>query len=141
MADAWLDGQSSSTNKRKSKSAKRQFADEQRLANALDPAKGQAIIRNNDTISIRGISKPDSGPFVVVGRNFAEGTTAADIRAAIEPVCGPMLSCHVTTPRPFVVVEMIFKEREAADAAIIRFHNQVVYLHSIFALLHGEVTG
>lgn len=67
-----------------------------------------------------------SGPSVVVGSNFAPGTTAADIQAALEPVAGPVLSCWVITQHPAVSAEITFAERQSADSAIANFHNQRV---------------
>jgi hypothetical protein len=57
---------------------------EGRLIAALQPENRQATVRGNGVgISIKGAG---SGPFVVIGSNFAPGTTAADIQSALEPV-------------------------------------------------------
>ncbi|KAJ5881957.1 uncharacterized protein N7529_000629 [Penicillium soppii] len=74
--------------------------------------------RNN--ISIKGAS----GPFVVVGQNFAPGTTAADIQSALEPVTGPMLSCRIIASSPNVVAEFAYAEKSAAELVVANYHNQ-----------------
>ncbi|KAE8384826.1 hypothetical protein BDV23DRAFT_166104 [Aspergillus alliaceus] len=96
--------------------------DEDRLMSALNPAKGQATVRDGSTgLSIKGAG---SGPFVVVGGNFAPGTTAADIQSAMEPVTGEILRCWVTSQHPTVTAEVTFAEKWAAESAIANFHNQ-----------------
>lgn len=75
-------------------------------------------------MTIRGSS--NQGPFIVIGRNFAQGTTAADIQSAVEPTAGPMMSCTVTTTHPSVTAEMVFDEKGAAETVIANFHNQRV---------------
>ncbi|OJI83977.1 hypothetical protein ASPTUDRAFT_120521 [Aspergillus tubingensis CBS 134.48] len=95
--------------------------DENRLLSALNPASGQANVRNGGGLSIKG---KGSGPFVVVGSNFAPGTTAADIQSALEPVSGPILRCWVTAQHPVVTAEITFAERQAAEGAVANFHNQ-----------------
>ncbi|PYI13407.1 DUF185-domain-containing protein [Aspergillus violaceofuscus CBS 115571] len=102
--------------------AKQRRPDEQRLLSALLPDSGQATVRGNKVgMTIKGAG---SGPSVVVGSNFAPGTTAADIQAALEPVAGPVLSCWVITQHPAVSAEITFAERQGADSAIANFHNQ-----------------
>lgn len=83
------------------------------------------MVRNNPAgMSIKGTS---SGPFTVVGSNFAPGTTAADIQSALEPMVGaPVLSCVVTSHRPAVTAEIVFEERWPAENVIANFHNQRV---------------
>ncbi|EKV09406.1 S-adenosyl-L-methionine-dependent methyltransferase [Penicillium digitatum] len=68
--------------------------------------------------------KGASGPFFVVGRNFAPGTTAADIQSALEPVTGPMLSCQIVASQPSVVAEFAYAEKTAAELVVANFHNQ-----------------
>jgi hypothetical protein len=70
--------------------------------------------------------KGASGPFVVIGSNFAPGTTAADIQSAIEPISGPMLTCRVTSHHPTVTAEFAFGEKWCAENAVANFHNQRV---------------
>ncbi|QSS62642.1 hypothetical protein I7I51_02381 [Histoplasma capsulatum] len=88
------------------------------------------ITQNNDRapvqdrgpgISIKGSA---SGPCVVLGSNFAPGTTAADIESALEPVRGAMLSCRIVSTHPEVTAEMIFEERSHAESVVARFDNQ-----------------
>lgn len=71
-------------------------------------------------ISIRGLA----GPAVVIGSNFAPGTTAADIQSAMEPVGGQIQSCRVITARPTVIAEVVFNDRAGAEAVIETFNNQ-----------------
>ncbi|MCJ1448631.1 MAG: hypothetical protein MMC23_009148 [Stictis urceolatum] len=70
--------------------------------------------------SIRGLA----GPAVVVGRNFAPGTTAADIQSAMESVGGEMQSCTIVSASPTVTAEMVFPDKANADAVIAAFDNQ-----------------
>ncbi|KAF7588800.1 hypothetical protein BBP40_005193 [Aspergillus hancockii] len=96
--------------------------DEDRLMSALNPANGQATVRDDPVgMSIKGVG---SGPFAVVGSNFAPGTTAADIQSALEPITGSILSCWVTSQHPAVTAEVTFAEKWAAESAIANFHNQ-----------------
>ncbi|KAL3447327.1 hypothetical protein BJX65DRAFT_95661 [Aspergillus insuetus] len=105
-----------------SKPARRRRPDEARLMSALNPANGQATVRNtNGGISIKGTG---SESFVVVGKNFAPGTTAADIQSAIEPISGKVVSCWVTSHQPTVTAEITFKEKSSAEKAVANFHNQ-----------------
>ncbi|KAJ5907462.1 hypothetical protein N7495_000144 [Penicillium taxi] len=92
----------------------------QRIQSDLSSGKGQAIVRNKG-LSIKGAS----GPFVVIGQNFAPGTTAADIQSALEPQCGRMLSCRVTAHAPTVTAEITYEEKYNADNAVANFHNQM----------------
>ncbi|KAJ5963722.1 uncharacterized protein N7479_003598 [Penicillium vulpinum] len=68
--------------------------------------------------------KGASGPFIVVGSNFAPGTTAADIQSALEPITGPMLSCQIVASQPGVVAEFAYAEKAAAELVVANFHNQ-----------------
>jgi hypothetical protein len=91
---------------------------------ALNPANGQATVRDGPVgMSIKGVG---SGPFAVIGSNFAPGTTAADIQSALEPVTGNILGCWVTSQHPAVTAEVTFAEKWAAESAIANFHNQRV---------------
>ncbi|KAL5366680.1 S-adenosyl-L-methionine-dependent methyltransferase [Aspergillus floccosus] len=104
------------------KPANKRRPDENRLLSALHPASGQATVRDSPVgISIKGAS---SGPFVVIGSNFAPGTTAADIQSAIEPISGPILSCWITAQHPAVTAELSFAEKWSAENTIANFHNQ-----------------
>lgn len=86
-------------------------------------ANGQANVQDNGAeISIRGLA----GPYTVVGSNFAPGTTAADIEAAMLPIGGQMQDCRVVTKVPNVVAEMVFSEKAQADNVIATFNNKKV---------------
>lgn len=84
-------------------------------------------------MTIKGVS----GPFIVEGRNFAPGTTAADIQAALEPITGPMLSCRIVASQPSVVAEFEYAEKTAAELVVANFHNQRV--SSILNLGHAAI--
>ena len=73
-------------------------------------------------ISIRGLA----GPYVVVGSNFAPGTTSADIESAMTPVGGEMESCRVITSSPTVIAEIVFADKAGAENVIATFNNQKV---------------
>ncbi|KAJ5635114.1 uncharacterized protein N7484_008427 [Penicillium longicatenatum] len=93
----------------------------ERLLNALESGSGQATIRApRGGLSIKGAS----GPFVVVGSNFAPGTTAADIQSALEPTSGPMLSCRVISHNPTVTAEFAFENKWNAENVVANYHNQ-----------------
>lgn len=76
-----------------------------------------------EEISIRGIA---TGPYVVIGSNFAPGTTAADIKSAMEPSGGVMQSCIIISLHPTVDAEMVFAEKPNAENVIATFHNKKV---------------
>ncbi|CAL5869513.1 uncharacterized protein PFLUO_LOCUS3743 [Penicillium psychrofluorescens] len=98
---------------------RRQKADQ--ILNALGSSNPQATVRGGGSgLSIKGAS----GPFTVVGGNFAPGTTAADIQAAIEPTSGPMQSCRVVSHHPSVKAELVFAEKWTAENVVANFHNQ-----------------
>ncbi|ODM16614.1 hypothetical protein SI65_08121 [Aspergillus cristatus] len=106
----------------RSKPANKRRPDEDRLISALNPANGQSTIRDNSGgMSIKGAS---SGPFVVIGSNFAPGTTAADIQSALEPVCGSVMNCWITSQYPTVTAEITFAEKWSAENTVANFHNQ-----------------
>ena len=73
-------------------------------------------------ISIRGLA----GPYIVIARNFAIGTTAADIESAMTPVGGVAISCRLISERPKVVAEIVFESKEGADNVVDTFNNQNV---------------
>ena len=78
-------------------------------------------------ISIRGLA----GPFVVMGQNFAPGTTAADVESAMTPIGGEMESCRVVKTKPFMVVERVFASREGGERVIEMFNEKTVSLASL----------
>ncbi|KAL8804853.1 MAG: hypothetical protein Q9182_002347 [Xanthomendoza sp. 2 TL-2023] len=83
-------------------------------------ANAQASIQDGGAeISIRGLA----GPYTVVGSNFAPGTTAADIRAAMFPIGGAMQDCRIVSKVPTVEAEMVFSEKARADNVIAAFNN------------------
>ena len=73
-------------------------------------------------MSIRGLA----GPYVVVGSNFAPGTTSADIESAMVPLGGEMQSCRIITSSPTVIAEMVFTDKAGAENVIATFNNQKV---------------
>lgn len=83
---------------------------------------------DNGEISIRGTAP---GPYLVIGSNFAPGTTAADIESAMQPSGGVMLSCTIAQLLPTVTAEMIFAEKENADNVIATFNNKKVMISEI----------
>ncbi|KAL8929403.1 MAG: hypothetical protein Q9172_000454 [Xanthocarpia lactea] len=84
-------------------------------------ANGQANVQGTSgEITIRGLA----GPYTVVGSNFAPGTTAADIEAAMLPIGGQMQDCKIVTKVPNVVAEMVFAEKSQADNVIATFNNK-----------------
>ncbi|KAL9596573.1 MAG: hypothetical protein Q9219_005700 [cf. Caloplaca sp. 3 TL-2023] len=80
----------------------------------------QATVQDGGEISIRGAA----GPYVVVGANFAPGTTAADIESAMAPIGGELLGCEITNQRPTVIAEMVFTEKAKAENVIATFNNK-----------------
>lgn len=77
---------------------------------------------NGDGLSIRGLA----GPYVVIGQNFAPGTTAADIESAMVPSGGDMISCRIISSSPTVIAEMVFAEKYNAETVISKFNNMKV---------------
>lgn len=73
-------------------------------------------------ISIRGLA----GPYLVTAKNFAFGTTAADIESAMTPVGGVTLDCRIIAERPNVIAEITFESKEGADSVVDTFNNQNV---------------
>lgn len=83
----------------------------------------QANIINGDVeITIRGAA----GPYTVIGKNFAPGTTAADIESAMGPIGGPMEDCRIISHKPTVVAEMVFLEKAKAENVIATFDSKRV---------------
>jgi len=79
---------------------------------------------HNAEISIRGTA---GGPYVVIGTNFAPGTTAADIESAMIPSGGEMQSCRIMSATPTVIAEMVFTEKQNAESVISTFNNKKVW--------------
>lgn len=82
-------------------------------------------------ISIKGLA----GPYIVMAKNFAQGTTADDIESAMTPFGGVCLNCRVLTERPKVIAEIIFESKEGADNVVSTFNNRNV---SISTLLYAH---
>ena len=85
--------------------------------------------------SIRG----SAGPFAVHASNFAPGTTASDIRAAMEGL-GKIINCAVTSASPTVIAEIVFEKKEDADTCIRMYNNKkadgkLQRQHHLFLLL------
>lgn len=72
-------------------------------------------------MSIRGLA----GPYVVMAKNFAPGTTEADIESAMAPVGGEIRSCSIVSTHP-TTAEIVFESKEGADNVIETFNNQTV---------------
>lgn len=87
------------------------------------PRNGVAPRGLGEEISIRGTA----GPYVVVGSNFAPGTTAADIESAMVPNGGEMQSCRIISAAPTVMAEMVFAEKHSAESVISTFNNKKVW--------------
>lgn len=65
---------------------------------------------------------------MVIGSNFAPGTTAADIESAMIPSAGEMQSCRLMSATPTVIAEMVFTEKHNAESVIANFNNKKVTL-------------
>lgn len=110
--------------KKNPKNSRRSNAD--RIQNAVHSGSQQAIIRKpNPGLSIKGAS----GPFIVLGSNFAQGTVASDIQTALEQTSGRMLSCRIISHNPTVTAELAFEDKWQAENVVANFHNQKVRLH------------
>lgn len=73
-------------------------------------------------ISIRGVA----GPYIVVTKNLALGTTVEDIESAMVPIGGVVLSCTIIAERPMVIAEIAFETKEGADNVVETLNNQSV---------------
>lgn len=63
---------------------------------------------------------------MVVAKNLAQGTTAADIESAMAPIGGVVLSCRLIAERPKVIAELAFETKEGADNVVDTLNNQNV---------------
>ena len=63
-----------------------------------------------------------------MAKNFAQGTTAADIESAMTPVGGVALNCRLIAEVPNVIAEITFETKEGADNVVDTFNNQSVSL-------------
>jgi hypothetical protein len=73
-------------------------------------------------ISIRGVA----GPYIVVAKNLAPGTTVEDIESAMVPIGGAVLACTLIAEQPKVIAEIEFETREGADNVVDTLNNQSV---------------
>lgn len=74
---------------------------------------------------------------MVVVRNLANGTTAADLESAMIPVGGNVLSCRITSERPNVVAELVFEAKEGADNVVDTFNNQNVSFQVLVFVMYS----
>ncbi|KAI9764709.1 MAG: hypothetical protein M1840_008101 [Geoglossum simile] len=72
-------------------------------------------------ISIRG----SAGPYAVMASNFAPGTTAEDIKSALEQHTKDIISCIILTASPTVIAEIVFQQKSSAETIIATFNNQL----------------
>ncbi|CAI7565991.1 unnamed protein product [Penicillium glandicola] len=119
------------TNRTRGQAGKKDRVNAGQVQAALQSGNGQGNTRSGIVAQNSRLSggsnmtiKGASGPFIVVGRNFAPGTTAADIQSALEPITGPMLSCQIVASQPSVVAEFAYAEKVAAELVVANFHNQ-----------------
>ncbi|KZF22760.1 hypothetical protein L228DRAFT_247141 [Xylona heveae TC161] len=97
--------------------------------NSLSNAGNQAVVRNATAsgvspfaagISIRGAA----GPFAVRASNFAPGTTADDIQAALLGMGVESQGCRIMTARPTVMAELVFNDKGDAENVIAQLNGQ-----------------
>lgn len=74
----------------------------------------------SEGLSIRGLA----GPYVVIGSNFAPGTTAADIESAMVPSNIMLQSCRILTSSPTVIAELVFADKQDAESVVATFNNK-----------------
>ncbi|KAK2734666.1 hypothetical protein FQN57_001611 [Myotisia sp. PD_48] len=65
-----------------------------------------------------------TGPCVVVGSNFAPGTTAEDVESAFGPIGGTIFGSRLTSSYPLVAVELAFADRQGAKKVVAMFDSQ-----------------
>lgn len=80
-------------------------------------------------ISIRGAA----GPYPVIIKNLAVGTTAADTESAMIPLGGVVLSCRIVAERPKVIAEVVFETKEGADNVVDTLNDQNVNTNCLFS--------
>ncbi|CAG7937537.1 unnamed protein product [Penicillium nalgiovense] len=116
------------SNRTHGKPGKKDRVNADQVRAAFQTQNGQVNARSgNFGLNGRGSNmsiKGASGPFYVIGKNFAPGTTAADIQSALEPITGPMISCQIVASQPSVVAEFAYAEKTAAELVVANFHNQ-----------------
>lgn len=87
-------------------------------------------------MTIRGLAA--TGPFVVIASNFAPGTTAADIEAAMSSVGGEVTSCRLVASNPTVMAELVVVTKDGAENIISTFNNQKVRTSLSIEIRSGE---
>lgn len=99
-----------------------------RLYNALQR---EASNGDGEGLTIRGVA----GPYVVIGSNFAPGTTAADIESAMVPSTITLQSCRILTSSPTVIAELVFPDKQDAESVVELYNNKKVtdLAHAIVA--------
>jgi hypothetical protein len=81
------------------------------------------------------VAEGQAGPRIVLATNFAPGTTAADIIAVMRhtSINGDgqqgLISCHIISPQPVVIAELIVTEPAIADRLVSAYNNQLVDGH------------
>ncbi|KAE8451908.1 hypothetical protein EG329_002749 [Mollisiaceae sp. DMI_Dod_QoI] len=101
-----------------------------RLHSALNGSASSPAL--NSQFNIVGTAKPTSGisirglagPYIVIAKNLALGTTEADIESAMAPIGGAVLSCRLIAQRPKVIAELVFETKEGADNVVDTLNNQ-----------------
>ena len=88
-------------------------------------------------ITIKGLA----GPYIVMAKNFAQGTTTEDIESAMTPVGGVCLSCRIVTERPTLIAEIMFESKEGADNVVSTFNNQNVSIFGLWFLFRLIFSG
>jgi len=109
-----------------------------RLHAALNGSNSSSTL--NSQFNIIGSSKPPpgtsirglAGPYIVIAKNLAAGTSAADIESALTPVGGVVLSCRLIAEKPKVIAEVIFETKEGADNVVDTFDKQNVRTSNAF---------
>ncbi|KAI9846785.1 MAG: hypothetical protein M1837_003634 [Sclerophora amabilis] len=87
---------------------------------SLNGSSDQLNVRGSSGMTIRGAA----GPFTVLATNFAPGTTADDIEAAIAPITDEFQSCRLISAHPTVIAEIVFPVKAEAEKIIATFNNQ-----------------
>ena len=64
----------------------------------------------------------------IIAKNFAPGTTAADIVSSLTPITGPLVNCRLLSERPTVVAEIVFSDQLSAAKAMSALVQQNVSL-------------
>ncbi|KAG9239327.1 hypothetical protein BJ875DRAFT_187505 [Amylocarpus encephaloides] len=101
---------------------------QQQLHTALHGSSSSPAL--NSQFNIIGTSKPGisirgaAGPYIVVAKNLARGTTVADIESAMFPIGGIVLNCTLIAERPNVISEIEFETKEGADNVVDTLNNQ-----------------